>query len=146
MKFRSVIAIVWISAFFIAVCVLEGYFVFHNSMGIPYLIPEERIQIYPLFVGIYSLTLGPLLLAFFLRPFNPPRQKNRIFLIKPIAMGLTIFYNVAILYLISRAYFSSNISINDIISQTKQAALILEFLVVPVNVYYFGMKAVDGAE
>ena len=58
-----------------------------------------------------------------------------------LAIGLTCLYNGLLLYLLSQGFWNRGILIADIVGQMKQAALLLGFLVVPVNGYYFGIKA-----
>ncbi|MFA5966689.1 MAG: hypothetical protein WC804_21950 [Sphingomonas sp.] len=139
MTVRNGLVLIWVSCFAIALVTVESYFWRQTDVGIPFLLPENRTSVYPTIIGIYAVTVAPLLAALFLRPFKPPVKLNSK-MIGRIAIGLTLFYNVVLIYIIAQGHWQQSITIDDIVEQAKLFAKILAFLVVPVNGYYFGIK------
>lgn len=137
---RLWLALIWLFALIGALGIVEGYFWFHDAHGYPLLLASDRPEVYPPVVAIYSATIGPLLVAIFFRPFRPPATAPRGKTLTRLAIALTCLYNGLLLYLLSQGFWSSGLVIGDIVGQMKQGALLLGFLVVPVNAYYFGIK------
>lgn len=134
------LAIIWVASLAIALCVVEAYFFRRDSDGIPLLIPHERGTVYPPLVGIYASTIGPILAALFVRPFKPSVKHVSTATLGRIAIGLTLFYNVVLIYIIAQGHWQQSNTIEEILDQAKLAGVLLFFLVVPVNGYYFGIK------
>jgi predicted membrane protein len=141
MRVRQSLALIWVLCLAIALCAVESYFWRQTDAGVPYLLSVDRTAVYPTLVGIYAATIGPLLAALFFRPFRPPANVKSRTLIGRLALGLTLFYNLVLIYIISQGHWHQSITIDDILAQAKLAATILAFLVVPVNGYYFGLKS-----
>jgi hypothetical protein len=137
---RVLLATLWVAALVAALGVVEAYFWLTDGHGHPLLMPADRADIYPTVVGIYSATVGPILVAVYFRPFKRRLKPERARLLAGLAVALTLIYNVILIYLIAQGLWSE-IMIDDILAQAKQAALLLGFLVVPVNGFYFGLKS-----
>ncbi len=146
MTIRSCLVAIWVIALITALVVVEGYFWRRDASGVSFLLPSDRGAVYPTFIAIFSATVGPILLALFLRPFRPPMKQNRRSAIGVFALVLTAFYNTILIYIIAQGHWQQSITIDEILAQARQAAFILAFLIVPVNAYYFGLKVAPGTE
>ncbi|NYT39902.1 hypothetical protein HZY97_03970 [Sphingomonas sp. R-74633] len=146
MTARIALALLWLAALLGALLVTEAYFWVHDADGYPLLLPPDRSSVYPPVVAIYSATIAPLLAALYFRPFAPPASAPRGKALNRLALALTGFYNALLLYLLAQGFWHRGIGIEEIVSQAKQAALLLGFLVVPVNAYYFGIKGKAGED
>jgi len=140
MKMGERLAIIWVASLAIALLVVEAYFFHRVADGAALLIPEERGMVYPPLVGIYAATIGPILAALFIRPFKPPHKHVSTSTLGRIATGLTLFYNAVLIYILAQGHWQQSTTIEEILEQAKLAAVLLFFLVVPVNGYYFGIK------
>lgn len=138
---RVLLAAIWVAALVAALGAVEAYFRLPDDQGIPLLLERERATVYPTVVAIYSATIGPILVAVYFRPFKRRLQPDRARLLAVLAVTLTLIYNVILVYLIAQGLWSQGITTTEILAQAKQAALLLGFLVVPVNGFYFGLKS-----
>lgn len=140
MKTRLAIAILWLGALVAALILVECYFWLLDAEGYPHLLPDMRSEIYPPVIKIYSVTIAPLLAALYFRPFKPPASAPTGKALAYLAVALTAGYNLLLLYLLGQGLWRDSLPLETIIAQAQQAALLLGFLVVPVNAYYFGLK------
>ena len=140
MNTRFALALLWLVALIGALGIVEAYFWLRDVQGYPLLLAGDRLEVYPPVVAIYSAAIAPMLAAIFFRPFRPPASAPRGRALTRLAITLTCLYNCLLLYLLAQGFWSSSMVIGDIVGQVKQAALLLGFLVVPVNAYYFGIK------
>lgn len=140
MKSRLAITIIWLAGLALAVIVVEAYFARHTSEGIPWLLPEDRPPAYKMLATIYGGAIGAMLACWFSKPFPPLRQKTRLKQIAALAVGLTVAYNLLLLFLLAQGHWAPENSFPDLLARTRTIAGTLAFLVIPVNAAYFGMK------
>lgn len=138
---RVVIACLWVAALVAALMTVESYFLTTDGQGYPLLLPADRSTVYPTVVAIYSGTIGPMLLALFFRPFRRKLKLDRARAIARLSIVLTLIYNLVVIYLLAQGLWQQSIPIEAIVDQARLAAVLLGFLVVPINAFYFGLRA-----
>lgn len=138
---RMVIACLWVAAFVAALVTVKSYFLTTDAEGYPLLLPADRSAVYPTVVAIYSGTIGPMLLALFFRPFRRRLKLDRARAIGRLSIALTLIYNVLVVYLLAQGLWQQSIRIEEIVDQAQLAAVLLGFLVVPINAFYFGLRS-----
>lgn len=137
---RVLLAMLWVAALVAALGVVEAYFWLLDAQGHHLLTAADRADVYPPVVAIYSATVGPILAAVYFRPFKYHLKPERAQLLARLAVALTLIYNALLIYLLAQGLWSEDIAIDEIVAQARQAALLLGFLVVPVNGFYFGLR------
>lgn len=140
MKPRLAITLVWLAGLALAVVVVEAYFARRTPEGIPWLLPDDRPPAYEMLASIYGAAIGAMLGCWFVKPFPPLRHKARLRIVAALAVGLTVAYNLLLLFLLAQGHWAAETSLPDILERTRKIAGTLAFLVVPSNAAYFGLK------
>ena len=143
---RVALACLWVAALVVALCTVEAYFWKLDPEGYPLLLPADRSAVYPTVVAIYSGTIGPILLALFFKPFRRTLKPDHGRKLARLSIALTLIYNLVVVYLLAQGLWQQSLTIDAIVDQAKLAAILLGFLVVPVNAFYFGLRpaSADG--
>ncbi|MCC6670316.1 MAG: hypothetical protein IT458_04600 [Planctomycetes bacterium] len=143
MKRRAVLTVIWLVGFLLSIALAELYLHRRDADGLRILLPEDRLPVMQpvfLFFGGY---LGGILGFWFLRPFKSAKsdeaERFRFFLalVCTLIFVLTFVFFVAYVHLFGpeeggvRAHVGTGVTICGWMS----------FVVAPVNLYYFGMKA-----
>lgn len=140
MKSRLAITLIWLAGLALAIVVVEAYFARQTPEGIPWLLPDDRPPAYKMLATIYGGAIGAMLACWFIKPLPPLRQKARLKQIAALAVGLTVAYNLLLLFLLAQGHWATENSLPEILARTRTIAGTLAFLVVPVNAAYFGLK------
>ena len=135
MKIRIVITLVWIISFLINIILIISYF-----DGI-ILLEEDNMLLYikPI-IWLYSPYVIGILSFWFLKPFPYNNIDENILFRYWLALGLTLFFNLIMIYFVVRHMFTSETIILDNIKNGVRLCAWLSIIVGPINTYFFGMK------
>ena len=141
MNIRTALTVIWLGSFTLALVLCEALFFRTNADGIPFLLPHDRIDIYKTLASIYGANLGAIIAAWYAKPFPAMRGQALVTAAQRLAISLTLLYNLLLLYMIGQPHWSYTEQVGVVLDRARTIGLVLVFLVAPVNVYFFGIKA-----
>lgn len=142
LRARMFLTCIWLLSLILAVVVVESYVHVLTPEGKKYILPEDRNDALPRLLKGYAAYIAGVLAFWFVRPFSPPKSQAGDRYRFWIALTCTVFFNAAILFVLTETYFASA-SQRDFSADVDTAIGLmkwLSFLVVPVNAFYFGTK------
>ena len=138
MTARITLTCIWLFAFLLSLILVELYVEKGDSFV---LLKADRLDaMKPVFV-IYSAYLATILGFWFTKPFKPVKsdsaEQTRFWL----AIACALIFNGWVLYMVGRGHFGDKENVLDDIKDAIKIARWFSVVVVPVNVYYFGVKS-----
>jgi hypothetical protein len=111
--------------------------------GIPFLFPDSRAQYLQPISAIYGTYIASILGAWYVRRFKPPPQDPEARYLFFIALLCTLTWNFGVIYLVGQRHIwpYQGGTLESDLSTALQFGTWFSFLVLPVNVYYFGIKS-----
>ena len=143
MSHRMTLTLIWLLGLVICLVLVEMYFRLTVD-GIPFLFPEDTRGKYLKPVStIYSIHIAGILGAWFIRRFRPPSKDPDAKILFIIAILCTLIWNIGVIYLVGQRHiwpYQGGTLVADL-DIAVQFGTWFSFLVLPVNVYYFGIKS-----
>lgn len=140
MKQRILLTCIWMVSFLLALLLIELTINRENAEGYVFLLEEDRLDAMTPIIQLYAGYLTGLLAFWFLKPFPKPKSRQGEQFRFRLALACTIFFNLLVIYMIARGIVWPAMLIEGYLSQAIKLAVLLSFLVAPVNLYYFGIK------
>jgi hypothetical protein len=141
---RQTLTVVWVASALVAIAILFSY----RVTGPPgdeavWMIPQELWQLaLPRVLAMYGLFIGPVLLAWYVRPFPPAASDGAHRFRFGLALVLTLTFNGIVLFLLAQQHLRSPVegSILDDVDRAVAFSKYAAFFVLAPNAYYFGAK------
>ncbi|WP_020683951.1 hypothetical protein [Marinobacterium rhizophilum] len=141
---RATLTCLWIGSFVLAMLVVELYIgktVSIDGLDMLVLLQEDRLDaMKPLFT-IYGSYLAGILAFWYAKPFKPAKSDGAERFRFWLAMACAAVFNGWILYMVSRAHFTTGATVMADILSAVQIASWMSVIVAPANAFYFGIKA-----
>lgn len=143
MKSRRVLTVLWLACFLAGLVVVESY------SWRDVIVAGQRTSIATGYgrtgylrdlLLIYSPPLAAILGFWYMKPLpKPPSDAQENFRFN-LALVCAVVFNAFALYALARYHWSPDGLLSDALTEARNAALALDFLVLPANGYYFGAK------
>lgn len=130
---------VWIASLAISIAAVVFYSIHTDPSGIVLITNDDVADCLKSVAGLYGAYLGGILSAWLLRKLPNPKLRPGP-AVYSIALTCTVLFNLVFLYFLLRGYFVETDVVKDVALGVR-VALWFSFIVAPVNLYFFGVKA-----
>ncbi len=148
MKERFTITAIWLTGFIISLLIVESYVHTHTRAGVQLLFPEDRLPCMTTLVEIFGAYIGGMLAFWFVKPFKPAKTDAAEKIRFGLALTCSLLFVLTLLFFVSYVHIfgPGENSVQQNIVTGRKLAVLLSFIIAPVNLYYFGMKVKLGAK
>jgi hypothetical protein len=139
-KQKIVILLIWILSMVISLLGTLYYEWKTTKQGIVYITNEDMIEALKLVGVFYGTHLGARLLAAFVEHKKILSSRGKTYINCFLAAIIcTVLFNTLVLFFVFHGYFATNPEILSDFKQLKSVGTVFSFLVIPINIYYFGI-------